>query len=97
MTDQKFRRAAIAFAALALVLGVATTVRASHSWGNYHWARTANPFTIKLGDKVTSVWDSHLQTASSDWTASSVLNTSIVGQQQLGAPLHAHFWPSGGL
>ena len=26
-------------------VGAAT---ANHSWGNYHWARTSNPFTLKL-------------------------------------------------
>ena len=51
---------------------------ADHAWGNYHWARTSNPFTLKLGDNVTSAWDSYLATASSDWTASTVLNTTIV-------------------
>jgi hypothetical protein len=51
---------------------------ASHSWGNYHWARTSNPFTLKLGDNVSSAWDSYLATTSSDWTQSTVLNTTIV-------------------
>lgn len=51
---------------------------ASHSWGNYHWARKANPFTLKLGDNVSSTWDGHLATASTDWSASSVLDTTIV-------------------
>jgi hypothetical protein len=51
---------------------------ANHSWGSYHWARTANPFTLKLGDNVSSTWDSHLIIASSDWTLSSVLDTTIV-------------------
>jgi hypothetical protein len=50
----------------------------SHSWGGYHWARTSNPFTLKVGDNVSSQWDSILATTSSDWTASSVLNTTIV-------------------
>ncbi|MDP3880604.1 MAG: hypothetical protein Q8Q32_00260 [bacterium] len=50
---------------------------ATHSWGNYHWARTANPFTLQLGDSVSGVWDDHLATASSDWSASSALDTSI--------------------
>lgn len=59
-----------------LVLPVAAS--ANHSWGNYHWARTANPFTLKVGDNLTSVWDPFLVTTSSDWTASSVLNTTIV-------------------
>jgi hypothetical protein len=50
----------------------------SHSWGSYHWARTSNPFTLKLGDNLTSNWDSYLSVASSDWTQSTVLNTTIV-------------------
>lgn len=52
---------------------------AEHSWGNYHWARTSNPFTLKLGDNVTSAWDSYLGTTSFDWSKSSVLETTIVG------------------
>jgi len=51
---------------------------ATHSWGNYHWARTSNPFTLKLGDNVSSAWDSYLATASSNWTDSTVMNTAIV-------------------
>src|SRR3989344_5661873 len=62
---------------LLLVVGLVGTAEASHSWGSYHWARTANPFTLKLGDNMSSAWDAYLSTASSDWTASSVLNTSI--------------------
>ncbi|MEO8349615.1 MAG: hypothetical protein ABI610_11940, partial [Acidobacteriota bacterium] len=50
----------------------------NHSWGGYHWARTSNPFTLKLGDNVSSVWDPILATTSSDWTQSTVLNTTIV-------------------
>ena len=50
---------------------------ADHSWGNYHWARTSNPFTLVLGDNVSSAWDAHLATTSSDWSVSSVLNTDI--------------------
>lgn len=67
----------------ALALGVAaaaltTPASATHSWGGYHWARTSNPFTLKLGDNVDSSWDSYLATTSVDWTASAVLNTVIV-------------------
>ena len=69
-----------AFAAFA---GAAT---ANHSWGSYHWARTANPLTLKLGDNVSSTWDAYLATASSDWskksatdsTPSLVLRTTVV-------------------
>ena len=53
---------------------------ADHAWGNYHWARTANPFTLKVGDNVSATWDPYLDEAISDWTASSVLNlTEVAG------------------
>ena len=51
---------------------------ATHSWGGYHWARTSNPFTLKLGDNVSSTWDSYLATTSSAWSVSTVLDTTIV-------------------
>jgi hypothetical protein len=63
--------------ALAVLLSV-TVAFATHSWGGYHWARTSNPFTLKLGDNVSSAWDAHLGTASADWSASSVLDTTVV-------------------
>lgn len=57
--------------ALVLVLGPlmiwAGVASASHSWGGYHWARISNPFTLKLGDNVSSTWDGHLLTAAADW------------------------------
>lgn len=53
---------------------------ASHAWGNYHWARTSNPFTLKVGDNVSSAWDSYLDTTISDWSQSQVLNlTKVAG------------------
>jgi hypothetical protein len=55
----------------------AESLSAVHSWGNYHWARTSNPFTLQLGDNLTSNWDSYLATTSSDWSQSSVLDTPI--------------------
>ena len=72
------RRAALLAVGLALVLVAPASVSATHSWGGYHWARTANPFTVKLGDNVTSDWDSYLTVAASDWTASKVLVSTIV-------------------
>lgn len=50
------------------------SVSANHSWGNYHWARTSNPFTINVIDSMTSSWDDNLDVAISDWNSSSVLN-----------------------
>ena len=56
-------------------------VSANHSWGGYHWARTTNPFNLKLGDNLTSNWKTFLNTTSNDWSLSSVLDTStVVGQ-----------------
>ena len=72
------RRLAVG-AAIALPLAaLAVPALATHSWGGYHWARTANPFTLKLGDNVDAKWDSYLATTSSDWTSSAVLDTTIV-------------------
>jgi hypothetical protein len=70
-------RALIAVAAMAVVM-VPSGAGASHSWGGYHWARTANPFTLKLGNNVSSGWISYLATTSSDWSQSSVLDTTVV-------------------
>lgn len=65
-------------AVIGLSIGVLPVLtHADHSWGNYHWARTSNLFTLKLGDNVTSTWDSYLATTSSDWSQSSVLDTTI--------------------
>ncbi len=62
-----------------LLLGTfAFSASANHFWGGYHWARTQNPFTLKLGDNVSSAWDSYLSQASADWSTSDVLNTTIV-------------------
>jgi len=66
------------FSVILLTVFLASSADADHSWGGYHWARTANPLSLKLGDNVSGTWDAHLATASSDWSVSSVLNTSIV-------------------
>ena len=58
-----------------------STQQANHSWGGYHWARTSNPFTLKVGDNVSSAWDSYLNTTISDWSKSTVLDlTKVAGQ-----------------
>lgn len=55
---------------------------ATNAWGNFHWARSSNPFTVKLADNVSGVWDSHLAGSSVDWSNSSVLDTTIVAGGQ---------------
>ncbi len=63
------RRSAMSILAVALlVTAFQSSPSATHSWGGYHWARTANPFTVKLGDNVSSAWDGHLAAASVDWS-----------------------------
>ncbi len=60
----------------------ATPADANHSWGNYHWARTSNPFTLTVVDSMTDAWDAlttdYLNTAIQDWNVSSVLDLARV-------------------
>jgi hypothetical protein len=67
-----------ALAALLTLAAFAPAAQANHSWGKYHWARTSNPFTLKLADNVSSAWDSYLTTTSTDWSKSTVLDTTRV-------------------
>ncbi len=67
------RIAALAGATL-VAATLAGTAAASHSWSTYHWARTANPFTVKVIDANTATWDSHRAAAIVDWDTSAVLN-----------------------
>ena len=82
------RRTLFVAAVAVVMFGVlAGSAAASHSWNGYHWARTANPFTVKLGDNVTSAWDSYLGTASSDWSAptgGNPLRTTVVAGSTTG-------------
>ena len=59
---------------------------ANHSWSKYHWARTANPFSLTLGDntrsdRLVTNWSSLLSSSSSSWNASTgpstVLQTTV--------------------
>jgi hypothetical protein len=72
------RRSVFAILLLFVLVALPTVVSAHHSWSDYHWARTANPFTIKMGNNVSSDWQTALTNASSDWNTSTVLNTQIV-------------------
>lgn len=78
MVTSSRRRTLIVAVVLTSVVIFASVVSANHSWGNYHWARTSNPFTVKLGNNVSAAWSSYLTVASSDWSQSSVLDTVIV-------------------
>lgn len=78
MVTSSSRRTLIVAVVLTTVAIFASVVSASHSWGGYHWARTANPFTLKVGNNLTSNWTTYFNTAIADWSSSSVLNLTPV-------------------
>ncbi len=77
MVNLRSKRAVIAATVVTFALS-STVALATHSWGGYHWARTANPFTLKVGDNVTATWDSYLATTVSDWSQSTVVDAAII-------------------
>ena len=80
MRNKKMFRIMSVFVLIAVLAAFPFSAGANHSWGNYHWARTSNPFTLKVGDNVTSAWDAYLDEAISDWDQSTVLNlTEVAG------------------
>lgn len=77
----RFLRVRLILAILVTMAGVvmvSSSADATNLWGGYHWARTSNPFTLKLGDNVSSTWKQYLATTSSDWSQSTVLDTAVV-------------------
>jgi hypothetical protein len=78
MTKMLSGRFIIVLAALLSSAAIPALAHANHSWGGYHWARTTASFTLKLGDNVSSAWDSYLATTSLDWSQSNVLDTTNV-------------------
>ncbi len=76
--QRKLFGASLFLGILAATAGLVGVAEADHAWGSYHWARTANPFTLKLGDNVSSAWDERLRVASDDWSASPVLDTAVI-------------------
>jgi hypothetical protein len=79
--NHAFRRPVLAVAAGGLaLLSLSTLVlpaEASHSWGNYHWGRTSNPFTVQLGNNLSRFWQPYLSTTAWDWSQSSVLDAVV--------------------
>ena len=71
------RRFLVVALSIALAVGSVSPAQANHSWGGYHWARTSNPFTVTLGDNVSTAWDTTLTTTASDWSQSAVLDTVV--------------------
>jgi hypothetical protein len=71
-----YRRTLLVVAALSIFVAYAAIASANHSWNGYHWARTSNPFTLRVGKNLSSAWGTAYSGSISDWSASSVLNLS---------------------
>lgn len=74
-THKNFLLVAVVFAVFVWVLNAGAT-EATHSWANYHWSRSVNPLTLKVGDNVSSLWDGYLNVALSDWNNSTAVQLS---------------------
>jgi hypothetical protein len=77
----KLNRLATAIAGAALVLGVSLSASATHSWNNYHWARTTSSFTLQTLDSTVATsyvnWPAKLSTAAGQWSQSNVLDLAV--------------------
>jgi hypothetical protein len=83
MNNKTFQRAlAVLFLSLSFAALPGLTW-ATHSWGDYHWARTTPQFTLKVGDNMTTAdWKGYLAQTSSDWNSgnSAVLTAIVAGK-----------------
>ena len=78
----KMNRIAAAVLGVAACATAALTANASHSWANYHWARTTSSFTLQtLNSTVNNsnaAWSTLLGVAASDWSVSTKLDLNVV-------------------
>lgn len=72
------QRIVLTILSLCVCATFASVTSANHSWNGYHWARTSNPFTLKVGRNLSSSWTTPFNTAIADWTKSSVMNLTAV-------------------
>ena len=72
----KIRKFGLAVATAA-ALTVSVSAFASHSWNNYHWARTTSSFTLQVIDSNTADWDDELSLALSQWSQSTKLDMRV--------------------
>ena len=72
----KFNRLAVAIGT-AVVLTASFAANASHSWANYHWARTSQDFRLQVIDSNTPDWDGELAQTMTDWSKSTAFNLAV--------------------
>jgi len=67
------------FAATAAIAAALTTsfAYASHSWNNYHWARTTSSFTLQVIDSTVPSWDDERDLTLSQWSQSTKLDLVV--------------------
>ncbi|MEO5623504.1 MAG: hypothetical protein ABIQ78_08830 [Dokdonella sp.] len=74
------RKCAIATLAAAIAVG-SFSAHATHSWNNYHWARTTSSFNLHTLDSTVANsnanWPGLLRTAASQWTQSTKLDLTV--------------------
>ncbi|MCA1593587.1 MAG: hypothetical protein LC754_13240 [Acidobacteria bacterium] len=68
------RRSLVVLLVISLFASFAIVAYATHSWGGYHWARTSNPFTLKIANNTNNGWPTYFNTSISDWDKSTVIN-----------------------
>lgn len=69
----------ILFAAIATA-SVGSPAAADHSWNGYHWKRLS-VVALNLGDNLSPAWKPYLGTTRTDWSASTVIDLTIVAGQ----------------
>jgi hypothetical protein len=77
-------RIATVLTAALMVAALQSSTSANHPWNGYHWPRSSNPFTLPLGDNLSTTWDGNLAAARDDWDASSVLDLYLDAGQAKG-------------
>jgi hypothetical protein len=67
--------------AAVLTLMAVVPASASHSWNNYHWARTTSSFTLQVVDSTTAAWDYAFVESLTRWGQSSAIDFEVVSVQ----------------
>ncbi len=79
MTKGPGARVAILLLIVLLAVGpVVLSTRAGNvSLDGAHWARTKNPFSLRVGDNMSARWDGHLNAAAKSWRKSGVVKMRV--------------------
>lgn len=76
------KRHLIGASLLVAVGAMALPALASHSWNNYHWARTTSSFTLEVVDSTVAPWDYAFTESLSRWSQSNALGFSVVAVEE---------------